>query len=344
MKKLFIVLPLFIFILAACQSKSEPKETAGKPLEEEKDSLRVGMVIPGEIDDKGFMESGYNGLMRIEKELGAEITYIDKIKPELKAMMDALTKLAEENPDMVIMHGGQGSEAAQKVAEKYPDVQFVVTQGNVRGPNLSSYEVLQEESTWLAGAAAGLLTESNTVGHMSGIRVVPGLKGRAAFADGLKYTNPDAEFVTSFIGNQDDNALSKKYAEAQIEKGADIIFTMLNSGRQGVTDALKEHNLKHIGNVKDYVAEQPDVFIASAIADSGAAGFLAAKNLTEGKWKPNVIEKIGLEQKDIVSLSLNSNVPQEVKEKINELSDKIQNKEIEVHIEYDGPELILEDK
>lgn len=345
MKKLFLALPLLIMIITGCQLQAGSKETVDKTnKEEEKNRLKVGMLIPGNIDDKGFMESGYKGLMRIEKELGAEITYIDKIKPELNDMMNALTKLAEEKPDMVIMHGGQGSEAAQKVAKEYPNIQFVVTQGNVKGPNLSSYEVLQEESTWLAGAAAGLLTKSGTVGHMSGIRVVPGLKGRAAFADGLKYTNPNAKFVTSFIGNQDDNALSKKYAEAQIEKGADIIFTMLNSGRQGVTDALKEHNLKHIGNVKDYVAEQPDVFIASAVADSGAAGFLAAKNFADGKWKPNVIEKIGLEEEEIVRLSLNPSVPQEVKDKISELSSKIQNKEIEVKIEYDGPEFILEDK
>lgn len=341
MKKIFLTLALIALVFSGFQLQSNTTKAASKKTVKK---LKVGMLIPGKIDDHGFMESGYNGLVRIEKELGAKTTYIDQVKPELNAMTAALRELAKKKPDLIIMHGGQGSEAAKIVSEENPKIQFVVTQGNVKGANLSSYEVLQEESAWLAGAAAGLLTKTGTVGHMSGIRVVPGLKGRAAYADGLRYTNSNATLLTSFIGDQDNNELSREYADAQINEGADIIFTMLNSGRQGVTDALKESGLHHIGNVKDYVAEQPDVFIASAVADSGMAGFLAAKKLAEGNYEPNVIEKIGLEDPDAVRLTLSSNVPQEVKDIISELSSKIQSGEIEVGISYEGPEFILGDK
>lgn len=86
---------------------------------------------------------------------------------------------------MVIAHGGQNNAAARQVAPDFPAVQFVVTQGTVTGTRLSSYDVLQEESAWLTGALAGLSTRTGVVGHMSDIRVTPGLKGRAAFADGL---------------------------------------------------------------------------------------------------------------------------------------------------------------
>ena len=52
-----------------------------------------------------------------------------------------------------------------------------MTQGLVQGSNLSSYDVLQEESAYLAGVLAALTTRTGVVGHMSGIRVPPGLKG-----------------------------------------------------------------------------------------------------------------------------------------------------------------------
>ena len=68
-----------------------------------------------------------------------------------------------------------------------PEQRFTSIQGSLTRPNLAVYEVLQDESAWLAGAAAGLLTKTNVVGHMSGLRVRPGLKARAAFAAGLAF-------------------------------------------------------------------------------------------------------------------------------------------------------------
>ena len=35
------------------------------------DQLSVSMLLAGQIDDSGFMEAGYNGLVAIRDELGA---------------------------------------------------------------------------------------------------------------------------------------------------------------------------------------------------------------------------------------------------------------------------------
>lgn len=301
--------------------------------------LKVSMLIPGNIQDGGFMQAGYNGIVKIGRELGAETDYIDNKKPELEELATALRELAKDAPDMIIAHGGQCSAATKLVAAENPDIKFVVVQGSVTGDNLSSYEVLQEESAWLAGAAAGLLTETNVVGHISGIRVRPGLKGRAAFSHGLAYTNPDATYLTNFCGYQDDNEISRAVAEAEIAEGADIIFTMLNAGRQGATDAMKEAGVYHIGNVVDWTKVDPDVFIASAVANVSMGSFNAARDLQDGTWEAGTINKIGLENPDAVNVPLNpAFVPQEVMDKLEELAEMIENGEIVVSTEYDGPE------
>ena len=225
------------------------------------------------------------------------------------------------------------------MAAEFPDLKFVVVQGAVTGPNLSSYEVLQEESAWLAGAAAGLLTETGTVGHISGIRVTPGLKGRGGFYHGLMHTNPDAQFLTTFAGDQDDNELSYRVASDEIDQGADIIFTMLNAGRTGAIDAMREHGVHQIGNVRDWYPDHPDVFVASAIANVSVAGLTAARDLSEGRWEGGQIVKIGLENPDAVSLALSPDVPEEVRSKIDGLRQDIVDGKIEVSTDYDGPEL-----
>lgn len=131
--------------------------------------LTVSMLLlPGNIADAGFMEAGYNGLLQIQKDFGAKISYVDRVEPKPELLTAALRRMAEDHHAMIIAHGGQNNKAAEQVASEFPDIQFVVVQGNVTGSNLSTYEVLQEESAWLAGAAAGLLTQTDVVGHISG--------------------------------------------------------------------------------------------------------------------------------------------------------------------------------
>ena len=308
-----------------------PSHAAGDP-------LKFAMLIPGNIDDGGFMEAGYNGLLAIQQDLDAETRYISNVTPETASLIGALQSLADGQPDMIIAHGGQNSEAVEIVAVDYPDIRFVVVQGNVTGNNLSSYEVLQEESAWLAGAAAGLLTETGVVGHISGIRVTPGLKGRGAFYNGLMHTNPDAEFLTAFAGDQDDKQLAHDVASAEIGAGADIIFTMLNSGREGATDAMREQGVKQFGNVRDWVPVDPDVFVGSAIADVSMAALAAARDLAEGKWQAGQIVQMGLDDSDAVNLTLGADVSDEVRAQLNELRHAIIAEEIDVSVSYDGKE------
>lgn len=300
--------------------------------------LKVSMLIPGQIDDGGFMESGYLGLLQIEEKFQAQIQLMDGIPPEPEALAFALRELATDEPALIFAHGGQCSEATALVAPEFPNTQFVVVQGFVSGNNLSSYEILQEQSAWLGGAAAGLLTQTQVIGHISGIRVRPGLKGRAAFADGLRYTNPTAEFLTIFCGDQDDTELAKTVAVAEIDAGADIIFTMLNAGREGAIAACQERGIYQIGNVRDWYLDAPDVFIASAIANVSMASVLATEDYLSGELRGNELRRVGLEVPEAVSLAIAPTVPTEIRAEVERLSQKVVAGEITIPEEYEGPE------
>lgn len=82
----------------------------------------------------------------------------------------------------------------------------------------------------------------------------------------------------------------------------------------------------------------PDVFVAAAIADSSLASVRAVRDLAEGKWQPEKIVKIGIDDPQAVALALSTNVSQEVKDKIQDLSRKIAKGEIKVATKYEGPE------
>ena len=300
--------------------------------------VSIAGLFAGRIDDRGFMEAGYKGLTAARDQLGVDIVYADGVKPERALLEEALRKLASAKPALVVAHGGQNNEAARAVAAEFPDVSFVVTQGNVTGSNLASYEVLQEESAFLAGMLAGLTTKSGVVGHMSGIRVVPGLKGRAAFANGVAHAAPGVKLLTNFSGNQDDSELSKKIALALADAGADIIFTMLNAGRAGAVEACRERKIWQIGNVGDWVATAPDVFIASAIADSGLALFAACEDVAKRTFKPGVIQKVGLSRPSAVRLQMADSVPAAIRARIDDAARDIVAGKLVVSTQWEGLE------
>jgi basic membrane protein A len=300
----------------------------------------IAAMFPGRIDDGGFIEAGYQGLMRIRDELRIPVTYVDGVAPEAEAMKAALRELADSDAKLVIAHGGQASEAVQRVAWEFPQQRFVSIQGHLTRPNLAIYEVLQEQSAWLAGAAAGLLTKSNVVGHISGLQVRPGLKARAAFAGGLAHTNRQARLLTSFSGTQDDAAVARRIALAQIDAGADVIFTMLNAGRSGAIEACRERGIKQIGNVSDWVTAMPDVFVASAVSNAGVAVFQAGHDLSDNMWKGELVKRFGVRYPDAVRLALAPTVPQPVRLRIEGLTKEMAVGAIAIPETYSGPEFM----
>jgi basic membrane protein A len=300
----------------------------------------VAAMFPGRIDDGGFMESGYRGLLRIRDELKLPVDYVADVAPDDEAMKAALRKLADSDAKLVIAHGGQAAEAVQRVAWEFPEQRFVSVQGHLTRPNLAVYEVLQEQSAWLAGAAAGLLTKSNVVGHMSGLRVRPGLKGRAAFAAGLAHTNARARLLTNFSGTQDDAAVAKRIALAQIDAGADLLFTMLNAGRAGAIEACRERGVRQIGNARDWVATMPEVFVASAVADAGFAVFQSGRDLRDNLFKGELVKRFGMRYPDAVRLALAPGVPQAVTARVADLGREMAAGAIAIPETYSGPEFM----
>lgn len=305
------------------------------------DRQDIAVLIPGKHDDNGFMQAAYRGYEKIKAELDVNASYVSNISATSDPILltEAMRKLAQEGPDMIIAHGGQCNGPAQTVSQEFPDIKFVVIQGHVQGPNLSSYMVRQEDSAWLAGALAGLTTQSDVVGHISGAWPTPGLMGRAAFYDGLKYVNPDAKFLSWFTGDLDNTVINREAAATEIAEGADVIYTMLNGGRQGVIEEIKSQNgkVRHIGNVSDWTQVDPS-FVGSAVADASVAILNAARDLTTGEWQPNQLQEIGLSQGDVVTLTLANDVKPQVKEQLDALAAKIISGEIIISTTYDGQE------
>ncbi|TNF61731.1 MAG: BMP family ABC transporter substrate-binding protein [Burkholderiales bacterium] len=266
-------------------------------------AARITLALFGPHGRGAFNEAGLTGALR-SRALGheVEIRWIGPGTPEGRA--EALRDLCRRGVDLLVAHGGQGDAPVQALHAEFPGTTFVVTQGQYTAANVACYEVLQEQSAFLAGVFAGLHSRTGVVGHLAGEMMRPGLKGRAAFAQGLRASGRSPRLLTHFCGEQHDPALAYAATLAMQREGADLVFAMLDGGRAGVSQACRERPIRQIGSVCDWVQREPDIFVAAAVADSGRCVAEAIGDFTSGRLRPGRARLFGLEDGTCVHLAL----------------------------------------
>ncbi len=295
-------------------------------------------VFAGRVDDGGFIESGFQGARQACSRFGLRLTYVEHVAIETDALVAAIDAGAADAPDLMLVHGGRSDAAVASAAPRHPGIRFLSTHGGEAGPNFSCFTIAQPESAFLAGVLAGLLTRSGTVGHLSGIRIAPGLRSRAAYAAGVRHANPSAKLLTCFCGTQEDNSVAYRAARAEIDAGADVIYTMLNGGRRGAIEACREGRIWQIGNVRDWTTVDPDVFIGAAVANTGRLVHTWIDDVLRGRLVAGELRKLGLEDHEAVRLAMAPGVPAAIRSQVDASSERVRSGQIELPLEYDGPE------
>lgn len=296
-------------------------------------SVRRLLVLFGQAGRGGFNEAAVQGAARAARAGHAlQVEWIADNAPDARA--ERLAALCADAPDLVIVHGGQGDVPVARVAPRFPHTQFAITQGSHHAANVASYEILQEHTAFLAGVLAGL---RGGAAHLSGERVRPGLKGRAAYADGVRRVRGQ-DPLTGFCGNQHDPALAEAWTDALAANGARVVFAMMDGGRDGITRACRRRGLWQIGNVLDWVARDPAVYLASALADSGLCVERAAADHATGALRVGAVTHFGLEADASLRLRLGADVSAEERRALDDWSARLARGEITVAPDYTGRE------
>jgi basic membrane protein A len=247
--------------------------------------LTVGVLIPGSKSDKGWMESGYDGLKRAETKHGAKIkvSFVENVK--FADMEQALTMLATKN-QLVIGVGGQTEASVRKVAKRFPKVKFSVVGGNkgAQDKNVSQYDVRQAEIAFVAGAAAAMLSKTGAVSYVGGLEIPAIVNAGKEFGNGAKFINPKIKYFEAYTGDFDDVAKSKEATLAAIAQGADVHYHILNLGLRGMEQAAREKTTHIIGSYTDRCGSDP-LYIAYSITGVGYQVEYAIDQLVAGTWK-----------------------------------------------------------
>ena len=296
MKKLLSILMVLCMVLAmtACGGNAapasepaapaaEPAAPAAEPAAEPAEPAaagkvyKVAMICDSSISDGGWGAACYNAMVTAAEAHGWEHMYTDSI--EVSAYVESMTSYCALGYDMIFAPGNQYSDAVKEVAAEYPDVYFAVLNGNEALPtdNITSVLPNADQIGYLAGAMAGLMSKSNTLGFIGGMELDTTKAKLAGYEAAAKALNPNIKVLSAYAGSFNDTAKGMELAASMISEGADVFFgdaSAVDSGaRQAIDNANGSGEIKiyDIGQPADLLGQTPCV-ITSVVTDN--AGML----------------------------------------------------------------------
>ena len=266
------------------------------------EDFRVALLLTGPVSDDGWNASAWEGLQRIERELGARVAHVESL--DKSRFEENLREFAADGYDLVFGHAYEFQDAALRIAPDFPGTMFVVIAGNRAAANVGAVHFQLEEATYVLGALAARLSKGNVAGMIGGEEIPslePGFRG---FVNGAKSVRPDFRVITKYVGNWHDVTLGRETAEALIEQGAEFLFQNADKAGLGVFQAAAAHpGVYAFGSNRDQNGVLPAAILASAVLDVPAAYVRIARAVQDGSYRPEAAS-LGAEE-GVVSVVVN---------------------------------------
>ena len=243
---------------------------------------RVALVLPEKIGVNAFFTQMVDGLDQAAEDFGVEVKTIESTDPA--ALEQNLRAAVADGYDLIITSSFTAVDALTKVAAENPDRPFAIIDTSFDAPNVRAIEFREHEASFLLGAAAGLITKTNTVGAIVAMDIPLMSKFTGGFEQGLKYTNPNANFLVSYVGSFTDPAKAKELALVQFEQGADFIAGMSAVSDNGVFEAAKEKGFLTSGQDVDRTIEDPEHVILSQLKETDTIVYETVKDFAQGNF------------------------------------------------------------
>lgn len=253
-------------LLTACGGGVEATPTSEEAAEATPSKVSIAFFFCSPMDQP-WIQTMYQSVQRVKEAppLGLEIE--DKwfenvpIDDYEKIVRDAI--LTEEY-DIIWLHDASaGTDPVDNLKEQFPDQIFAVSASNYypAGGNAYWIQAYAHESAYLCGVIAGMITDTNIAGMVAGFPYASMNHLINGFADGARSVNPDMEFKVAYVESWYDPMKYKETASAQIEAGADVIYSL----GYGAFEAAQEKGLYAFGNQSDIHDLAPDTIITSPL-------------------------------------------------------------------------------
>ncbi len=283
-------------------------------------TFKVAMVTSGPVNDQGWNQDALKGVQEIHDKLGWEMAYSESVPSAQQ--QNVLRQYAQQGYDLVFAHGYEYGDALAAVAPDFPNTMFVQINATTEGANVVGTNFRFGELGYFTGMAAGLMTKNNKIGIVAAQDAPQVTADSDNMKVGALAVNPNADVNVSFVGSWDDVVKGQQVAQAQIDRGVDVLIIMGNSFTPPAIKLAQSKGIKVIGGWSgDNYHLAPDTIITSGVQDVPGVYMDIAKMYDDGSLKGNSTFLSGFKEGTQHLGAWGDFVPQDVKDKVQKAVD-----------------------
>jgi basic membrane protein A len=236
------------------------------------------------VNDKGVMQDFVRGFNAGAKQYGYSNTKV-VIVTQASQYIPTLQQVAGHF-DLVVTTFPPMIQAVDTVAPKFPKTHFVLmdAQTTKSHPNVQTLFFKENESSFLAGIVAGMMTKTNKVGFLGALVQDVINRYLVGFYKGVKYVNPKAKVCWAYVNALEDPALGKQFAHQMYGKGIDIIHAATAGTEVGVYEASQQDKKFLIGADVDIRPFDPQYGLTATGPDFAGAAKIILRQHAQGKF------------------------------------------------------------
>lgn len=336
-KKLIYLAIIAVLVLVAATA------CGGSETADEGAPTKVVYLINGALGDNAFYDSGQVGMDKIAEEYNLETRTIEcnfdagQYEPSLEAAVGYADVI------FVISYGFE--DQLMEYADRYPEKTFVNLDTVVQNEasTITSVDFIEEESAYLAGVLAGLVTTDTELPNVNDAKIIGAVGGDVdpvidafmfAYENGAKSVDSEIVMERKYLGDWENSAKGKQAALQLYDMDADIVFQIASAAGMGVLQAAGERDLYAIGvdtNQNDLV---PGAVVASDIKDIGMAIQQVYATIVDGTYTAGEVLEYGLATGavDVVFEAETQVLPADIIDRVDEVRQSIINGDLEVEI------------
>ena len=246
--------------------------------------LKVGFVYVAPITDAGWVRQHESGRQAVEAALGAKVqtTYVADV-PEGADAERVIRDLARQGHQLIFTPSFGYMEPTLKVAQEFPGVKFESITGYKTAPNVAVANARYYEGRYLAGVAAGRMTQSNLAGYVAGFPIPEVLQGINAFTLGMRSVNPKAQVQVIWLHAWFDPPREREAAMTLFNQDVDVVA--FHTGSTAVMAAAQERGKMAVAYHSDMRKTAPDAQIVAVTHQWGDYYTRRTQAVLDGSWK-----------------------------------------------------------
>ncbi|WP_084697303.1 putative B6 ABC transporter substrate-binding protein [Glaciibacter superstes] len=303
-----------LLFTAGCSGRGGDTDDAGSgDASAGKKVTQFAIVTPEKESDYGWNQQGIWAAEAAADELG--ITLDDNSNVGYDNTETILTQVAEAGNDFIIAHASGFNTAGHRVGMQTGVPTLVVDFDKNEPGKVGTVITQAQEGAYLAGVAAAMKTETQTVGIVASAEDLNWFLMAGGFAQGVYSVDPSINVVVAYVGpaGYGDSAGGSTVTTQVIAAGADVIFGMGDGATIGYLQAIETadagHPIHYIATIGDVtsIVDNPDIVLTSVLWNFKNAYVEAIKDIEAGKFGTKTyeltVENGGLSLQDTPSLS-----------------------------------------